>query len=131
MLTVCFVSCTKIVVIEMIYSVKFHQKFHIIPMVIKLWSQKAFLFTNFHYHLILPLPMVMHWNEFYKENEMIEVGQVWPSKYPRDYSTKIILIFHFHYHRLLLTTKRVVHVIRDNQCFPSDFDECLVLILFF
>ena len=38
-------------------------------------TKRFFLFANFHYHLILPLPMVMHWNEFYEENEMIEIGQ--------------------------------------------------------
>ena len=59
----------------MIFSVKFHQKFYIIPMVMKFRSLKIFLFTNFHYHLIPPLPMIKHWNEFYEENEMIEVGQ--------------------------------------------------------
>ena len=36
---------------------------------------KVFFFTNFHYHLILPLPMIMRWNEIYKQNEMIEVTQ--------------------------------------------------------
>ena len=35
---------------RMIYSVKFHQKFHIIPMVMKLWSQKYFFIYKF------PLP---------------------------------------------------------------------------
>ena len=63
-------------VMGMIYSVKFRQKSHVIPMVMKLLSQKSFLFTNFHYHLIPPLPMVMHWNGFYEENEMIGVAQV-------------------------------------------------------
>ena len=38
-------------------------------------KKKVFLFTNFYYHLIPPLSMVMHWNKFYAENEMIEVGQ--------------------------------------------------------
>ena len=33
-------------------------------------TKKFILFTNFHYHLIPFLPMVMHWNEFYKENEI-------------------------------------------------------------
>ena len=34
---------------------------------------KKFLFTNFHCQLILPFKTVMHWNEFYKENKMIDV----------------------------------------------------------
>ena len=38
-------------------------------------TKKVFLFTNFYYHLIPHLPMVMHWKEIYKENEMIEVRQ--------------------------------------------------------
>ena len=65
-------------VMRMIYRVKFYQKLHIIPMVMKLWSQKKNLFINFHYHPIPPLPTVMHYNESYKENEMIEVGQECP-----------------------------------------------------
>ena len=52
----------------------------------------------------------MHWNEFYKENEMIEVGQIWPSGWLRDFSTKITLNFHSYYHRLLSPTKRAVNV---------------------
>ena len=39
--------------------------------------------------------MVMHWNEFYDEHEKIKVGQVLPSRYQRDFSTKITLIFSF------------------------------------
>ena len=35
--------------------------------------------------------MVMHYNGFYEK--MIEVGQAWPSRYLRDFSTKITLIF--------------------------------------
>ena len=54
--------------------------------------------------------MKIYWNEFYKENEMIEVGQVWPSRYQRDFSTKITLIFHLNYHRLLPPTKRTVNI---------------------
>ena len=58
----------------MIYNVKFHQKYYVIPMVMKFCSKKVFLFTNFHYHLIIPLLMVMHWNEIYEENKMIKIG---------------------------------------------------------
>ena len=48
---------------------------------------------NFHYHLIPPLSLVMCWNEFYEENEMIEIGQAWLSRQPKAFSTKITLIF--------------------------------------
>ena len=37
--------------------------------------------------------MVMHWNEFYEKNEMIEAGQAWASRQPTDVSTKITLVF--------------------------------------
>ena len=37
-------------------------------------TKKVFLFTNFHYYLIPPLSLVIHWNEFYEENEMIGAG---------------------------------------------------------
>ena len=43
-------------------------------------KKSFFFFTNFHYHLIPPLPMVVHWNGFYEKNKMIEVGQAWPSR---------------------------------------------------
>ena len=35
-------------------------------------SLKIFLFTNFHYHLIPHVQMLMHWNEFCEENEIVE-----------------------------------------------------------
>ena len=35
------------VVMGMIYNVKFHQKFHIIPMVMNLWLQKSFFVYKF------------------------------------------------------------------------------------
>ncbi len=50
----------------------------------------------------------MHWNEFYEQNEMIEGCQAWPSRKPRDFSTKITLAFHSHYRGLLPSTKRAV-----------------------
>ena len=58
----------------MIYSVKFLQ---IIPMTMKLNfdHKKVFLFINFHYHLILSSQYNKLWDKFYKENEMIKVGQ--------------------------------------------------------
>ena len=45
----------------------------------KLCSQKSFLFTKFHYHIRPPLLIVIHWNEFYEENKMIKIEQAWPS----------------------------------------------------
>ena len=54
--------------------------------------------------------MVMHLNGSYEENEMIGVEQAWPSRQPRDFSTEITLIFHSHYHRLLLPTKRAKNI---------------------
>ena len=55
------------------------------------------MFTNFLY-LIPHIPKIMHWNEFYEENEMIVVGQARPSKQPSDFSAKITLVF------ILITT---------------------------
>ena len=64
-------------VIGMIYSVKFHQKFNVISMVMKLRSQKSFFVYKFSLPPIIPpLPMVMHRNEICEEIEMIEVGQL-------------------------------------------------------
>ena len=45
---------------------------------------------------------------FMKKNEMIDFRQAWSSRQPRDFSTKITLVFHSYYHRLLLSTKRAV-----------------------
>ena len=61
----------------MIYSVKFHQKFHIIPMVRKLLSQKKFFYLQISTttYLIPHISMVVPWNKLYEENEMIEVRQ--------------------------------------------------------
>ena len=70
-----------------------------------------------------PLPMVIHWNEFYEENEMIEVGQALPSKQAGDFSTKITLIFYSHYHRLLPPTKQTVNVIKQQQ--ETTLDSCI------
>ena len=51
--------------------------------------------------------MVMHWNEFYKENEMIEVGQALVAKrfFNQNYTS-----FHSHYHHLIPATKRAENV---------------------
>ena len=66
--------------------------------------------------------MKIHWNEFYEViNVMIEVGQVWPSRYARDFSTKITLIFHSHYHRLLSTTKQT-----EIEIFPT-YSQCFII----
>ena len=67
-------------VMGMIYSVKFHQKFYVIPMVMKLWSQKS------HFVYKFPLPSNTTSSNsnalelIYEENEMIEVEQAWPSR---------------------------------------------------
>ena len=39
------------------------------------WITKKFLFIKFHYHPIPLLSIVMYWNEFYEEKEMIEIDQ--------------------------------------------------------
>ena len=69
-------------VIRMIYNVKFHLKVscHAHGDETLINHKKVLLFTNFHYHLIPPFLMLMHWNESYEENKMIKVGRAWPSK---------------------------------------------------
>ena len=68
---------------RMINTVKFHQKFHVIPVVMKLWSQKSFLVYKFSLppNTTSPNGNALEW--FYKENEMIDVGQIWPSRLKR------------------------------------------------
>ena len=39
----------------------------------EIFITNKFFFYKFHY-LISLLPMIMHWNKFYEENEMIKVG---------------------------------------------------------
>ena len=64
----------KIVKMKIIYNIKFHQ-ISCYSHDNKTLTAKSFLFINFHYRVISPRPMVMHWNENYEENEMIKVGQ--------------------------------------------------------
>ena len=59
---------------RIIYSVKFHQKLHIFPLIRNFDYKKIFLFTNFHYHLIPRLSMVMRWIEFY-EVKLLKLGK--------------------------------------------------------
>ena len=54
--------------------------------------------------------MVIHWNEFYEENEIVEGEQVWPLNLLRHIPTKITLTFHYYFQHLIPTTKRVVSV---------------------
>ena len=59
-------------IMRMIYSVNFH---HVILMVMKVCSHKSFFIHNFPLWLLIPhFQMVMHWNEFCKENEIVEGG---------------------------------------------------------
>ena len=96
------------------YSVKFHQKFYFILMVMKLWSQISFFIYKF------PLPLnttspngnVLEWILRIKWDT--RVGEACSSRYQKDFSTKITLVFHFHYHRLLLFTKRTVIIRQKN-----------------
>ena len=62
-------------VMGMICSVKFHQKFHIIPIDNETLITKNFFFYKFLLSPNTTFPMVMHWNEFHEQNKMIEVGQ--------------------------------------------------------
>ena len=49
-------------VMKMIYTIKFDQKFYIIPIVMKICKK------NFVYKFSLPhLSIEMHWNEFYEK----------------------------------------------------------------
>ena len=58
----------------MICSVNFYDMYHDdILMVMKVWSKKKFFIHNFS----LPsnttiFQMIMHWNEFYEKNEIVE-----------------------------------------------------------
>ena len=42
--------------------------------------KKSFFVYKFPYHLIPLFPMIMHWNEFYEKDEMIEIEQTLPSR---------------------------------------------------
>ena len=66
------------VVTRIIYSVNFHQKFHVIP--IGTFITKKFFFYKFLLPRDTMPPNGNDWNEFYEGNKMIEIGQTWPSR---------------------------------------------------
>ena len=87
----------------MIYSVNFHDMYHIIPMVMKAFIKK-FFFTNLHYHLI-PHVQIM---DFAKKMKLLKESTHGHSICQENISTKIRPTFYYHSHHLIPITKRAV-----------------------
>ena len=96
--------------------------------------KKNFLFTNFQNHPIPHLSMIMHCNKFYEENKIIKVEQALPLRYPRDFSTKIILVFIFitivYYHLLNKPFKFLVFSYKDKKSTLLSLGFCYIIKVF-
>ena len=105
------------VVIGINYSVIFHQMCHIIFMVMKIWSQKSFFIYKFLLppNTTSPYGNALEWILWRKWDEWSWTSMAF--KVAKRFLTKITLVFHFHYHCLLLPTKRTLSVISmsDDQ----------------
>ena len=98
---------------KMYYSVKFYQKIHIIPIIIKLWSQKSFFVYKFALppNTTSPNSNALEWiiwrkMRWLKLDKHVHQGS-------QAFFNQNSLVFHSHYHYLLPPTKRAANAIKS------------------